>query len=251
MKSIINGILFLFLSASAAGAADCELVVYCGMTMVKPMAMIAAKFEEQEKCSVRIAKGSTSELMSRILSNKNGDLFLPGSDAYYLQLEKEHPGLIIDKRFVGYNRAALLVRKGNPKNIPADLAVLTKPEYNVIMGHPDGHIGAESKKILEAKGIYAEVMKNAKAQTTEAHALMNALMHKKADVTIGWRAVAFWPENREHVDALPIDEKYAKKEKLVLSTLNFSKYPDKARKLLELAGSAEGLAVFNGLGYGE
>jgi molybdate transport system substrate-binding protein len=160
--------------------------------------------------------------------------------------------MVGEKRFLGYNRAALLVQKGNPKNIPADLMVLANPAYDVIIGNPEsGSIGQETEKILRARGIYEQVLKNAKAQTSESKALVNALMHKKADVTINWYAVASWPENKDIVDALPIDEKYAKKEKLVLSMVRYSGNPELAKKFLEYAGSPEGLAIFAGLGFGK
>lgn len=253
MKKMVFSLLVPLLLMSAVNSEANELIVYCGVTMVKPMTEIAVRFEARENCKVRVVKGGTGELIERIVTNKNGDLFLPGSDDYYAKLEKKQPGLIVgEKRFLGYNRAALLVQKGNPKKIPADLVALMNPAYDVIIGNPEsGSIGQETEKILKARGIHEQVLKNAKAQTSESKALVNALMHKKADVTINWHAVASWPENADIVETLPIDEKYAKKEKLVLSLVRYSSNPEMARKFLEYAGSEEGLAIFAGLGFGK
>ena len=253
MKKMLLILMLPLLFVPAARSAANELVVYCGVTMVKPMSEIAAKFEARENCKVRVVKGGTGELIERIMTNKNGDLFLPGSDDFYPKLEKEQPGLMVgEKKFLGYNRAALLVQKGNPKKIPADLISLTKPEYDVIIGNSEsGSIGLETAKILKARGIYEQVQKNARAQTSESKALVNALLHKKADVTINWYAVASWPENKDIVEALPIDEKYAKKEKLVLSVVRYSSNPELAKKFLEYAGSPEGVAIFASQGFGK
>lgn len=251
-KAFIAVSLFLFFSVVATAQA-CELIVYCGITMAKTMTEIADKFAEKENCKARVIGLGTGELIERITENKNGDIFLPGSDSYYSKLEKEQPGLMVgEKRLVGYNTAALLVQKGNPKKIAADLKVMTDPQYDVVIGNPEsGSIGQETKKILETAGIYQEVLKNAKAQTSESKAIINALKFKKADVTINWRAAAFTPESSPYVDALPIDEKFAKKEKLVLSVVRYSNNPEMARKFVDYAGSPEGLAVFSRAGFGE
>jgi molybdate transport system substrate-binding protein len=244
--------LFLFLSIAATASA-CELIVYCGITMAKTMTEIAGKFEEKEGCGARIIGLGTGDLIERMTTLQNGDAFLPGSDSYYIKLEKEQPGLIVgEKRLLGYNTAALLVQKGNPKKIPADLKILTDPQYAVVIGNPEsGSIGLETKKILETAGIYQEVLKNAKSQTSESKAIVNALKFKQADVTINWRAAAFTPESSPYVDALPIDEQFASKEKLVLSVLRYSSNPEMARKFVDYAGSPEGLAVFSRAGFGD
>lgn len=254
MKKLVVTVFFLFLFLSVvATARACELIVYCGITMAKTMTEIAKKFEEKEGCKARIIGLGTGDLIERMTSLQNGDVFLPGSDTYYNKLDKQHPGLIVgEKVLLGYNTAALLVQKGNPKKIPADLNVLADPRYTVVMGNPEsGSIGLESKKILESAGIYPAVLKNAKSQTSESKAIVNALKFKQADVTINWRAAAFTPENSPYVDALPIDEKFAKKEKLVLSVLRYSSNPEMARKFVDYAGSPEGLAFFSRAGFSD
>jgi molybdate transport system substrate-binding protein len=227
-----------------------ELLIYCGITMIRPMSEIAEIIAEQENCEIVITKGGSGNLLKSIETNKVGDLYLPGSDSYIQTcLEK---GLVTESVFVGYNKAALMVQKGNPKGITADLENLANENYYVVIGNPDsGSIGAETQKILEKKGIFDEVLNNARQLTTDSKDLVGVLVDKEADLVVNWYATSVWPENAPYMDALPIDEEYASKKKLVIGLLSTSQYPDIARKFMEYAASEEGRAIFEKYGLYE
>ena len=59
-----------------------ELLVYCGITMIKPMTEIAKVIERKYGCKVLITKGGSGNLLRSIKSNMLGDLYLPGSSSY-------------------------------------------------------------------------------------------------------------------------------------------------------------------------
>ena len=224
-----------------------ELLVYCGITMIKPMADIAKIIEEQEDCKIIITKGGSGNLLKSLKINKVGDLYLPGSDSYIKTCLEEN--LVSDTVFVGYNKAAIMVQKGNPKQITADLNNLTKKDYYVVICNPNtGSIGKETKKILERKGIFEEVQANASELTTDSKRLFAVLKEKNADIVINWYACSVWEENEPYVDVLNIDEKFAKKKKLVLGLLKTSKYPEIARKFMEYAASDKGRELFKKYG---
>lgn len=224
-----------------------ELLIYCGITMIRPMAEIARVIEAQENCKITIIKDGSGNLLKAIKANGVGDLYLPGSDSYIETCLKE--GLVTETAFVGYNKAALMVQKGNPKAITADLDNLAKPDYYVVIGNAkSGSIGKETKLILEKKGIYDKVLANTKHLTTDSKDLITYLKTKEADLVINWYATATWEENRDHVDVLPIDPKYATPEKLVLGLLNISSHPDIARKFMAYASSEQGKAIFDKYG---
>ena len=90
-----------------------ELLIYSGVTMIKPMSEIAAIIEEQEGVKITITKGGSGNLFKSIETNQIGDLYLPGSDGYITQAQEA--GLVTDAVLVGHNRAAMMVQKGNPK----------------------------------------------------------------------------------------------------------------------------------------
>ena len=227
-----------------------ELLIYCGITMHAPMSEIAKIIEEREHCRILITKDGSGNLLSAIESSGVGDLFLPGSEGYMNTcLEK---GLVSDTVLVGYNKAAMMVQKGNPKQITADLHHLVNPAYVVVLGSPEtGSIGKETKRILDKKGIFDEAIAMAHMLTTDSKDLVRVLKDKEADIVVNWYATSTWSENVEYIDALPIDEQYAEKKKLVLGLLKSSRRPEIARKFMEFASSEEGHALFEKYGLYE
>ena len=224
-----------------------ELLIYCGITMIKPVSEIAQIIEKQENCKIIITKGGSGNLLKSLKTNQVGDLFLPGSELYIKTCLEEK--IVIKTEFVGYNKAAMMVQKGNPKNIPADLDVLQDEKYYVVIGnHNSGSIGKETKKILEKKGIFKKVQKNARELTTDSKDLISVLKNKDADVVMNWFAASTWDENKDFVEALPIDEKFAKKKKLVIGLLTYSEHPEIAVKFMDYAQSKAGNELFRKYG---
>lgn len=227
-----------------------ELLVYCGITMFKPIAEIARVIEKQEDCQIIIARGGSGNLLHAISVNQLGDLYLPGSHSYMKTCVQK--GLVLETAVVGYNKAAIMVQKGNPKGITNDLANLANPEYYVVIGDPDsGSIGRETKRILQRRGIYEAVAHNARALTTDSKDLTKVLADKEADVVVNWYATSVWPENSPNVDAIAIDEQYAGKKTLVLGVLTCSRHPEIAKKFLDYASSPKGVELFKRYGLYE
>nr|WP_320013250.1 molybdate ABC transporter substrate-binding protein [uncultured Desulfobulbus sp.] len=243
--------LVVFLASFVHGDEKQKLNIYCGITMLKPMVEIGKIIEAKHDCTINFAKGGSGKLMQGLLKNKNGDLFLPGSESYINTLKKEHPGLVVSKGEVGYNQAAIFVKKGNPQGITADLDNFTSEKYKIIIGSAEkGSIGKETKKILSKKGIYEQVLQHAQV-TLNSSSLVNAIKAGKADLTINWFAASTWPENAQDVDTLAIDEQFAQKKKLVLAVLKDSKNVELAQAFLNFAVSPEGHAIFKKYGLAD
>ena len=226
-----------------------NLLLYCGITMIKPMTDICNIIEEQEGCNIVITKGGSGNLMKSILKNKTGDLYFPGSDGYLSQIEQQHPGIITNTIEVGENKAVIFVQKGNPLNLTNDLNQLKDPKYGVVIGNDkSGSIGKETKKILDHLNIYEDVVKNAIILTTDSKDLVKAIRKKEADIVINWYAVYNWDDNNQYMEPIEISKEYHTPKKLVISTLSFSEHKDIAEKILQLAGSKEGKKIFQKYG---
>lgn len=226
-----------------------ELLIYCGATMIRPMTEIAEIIEEEENIKVIIIKGGSGNLLRSIEINGVGDLYLPGSDTY-IEGAKEKD-LIVETSLVGYNRAALMVQKGNPLNISSDLANLANPDYYVVIGNPDsGSIGKETRQILEEEGLFEAVLQNTRELTTDSKDLVSALVEERADLVINWYAVSTWDENAAFMDVIPIDAKLAPPKKLILASLSTAKEPQLAKIFMEYASSEKGQAIFQKYGFG-
>ncbi|MCB2184151.1 MAG: substrate-binding domain-containing protein [Desulfobulbaceae bacterium] len=225
-----------------------EILIYCGITMIRPMREIASIIEKQDNCTVKITKQGSGALCKSIKANSIGDLYLPGSESYINTAIKEK--LIIDTVTVGYNRASLIVPKGNPLGITANLNNLHDPRYKVVLGSPEsGSIGRETERILRRICIYEQAVANALYLTADSKGMVQALHDKKADLVFNWYATAKWDDNKNFMDALPLDHDTAPPHKLVLGLLRFSAFPDIARHFMELASSEQGQAIFDNYGF--
>lgn len=226
-----------------------ELIFYVGITMVKPMTELAKQFEAKEGVKIKILQGGSEDLYQSAKSSGAGDLYMPGALSY--RTKYLHEGILTsDAVLVGYNRAALMVKKGNPLSIQADLKVLLDQRYKTVLCNPEsGSIGSETKKILNSAGIYGDAMARSIYLTTDSRNLIKAIKEGDADVILNWRATGFWDGNKDVVDVLDLPEEIASKSTLVLIPLKSSKYPEKVRAFMEFARSVEGRKVFYQFGF--
>lgn len=225
------------------------VLIHCGATMVKPMQEIASIIEHQENCKVLITKGGSGNLYRSIETNKIGDLYLPGLEKYIEKAISE--GYIQKKVFVGENRAVVMVKKGNPKQIPAQIQSLLDTNYRIVIGDQhSGSIGKETKIILEKKGIYEQVKKRAEYVTIDSRDLVKALINNEADIAINWFATSTWGNNRELVEVLPLtDSVFNHPRKLYIGLLTFAQNPEIAQKIIDYVNSPEGKAIFEKYGF--
>ncbi len=252
LSSLFLVIYTIFGLASCASnpAPKRELLIYCGITMARPMLEIASIIEEQENIDVIIIQGGSGNLLRSIEINNVGDLYLPGSGSY-IELAKEK-GLIIDTNLVGYNQAALMVQEGNPLNLTADLNNLANPDYYVVIGNPDsGSIGKETRRILEEEGLFEPVLENARELTTDSKDLVSVLAEGRADLVINWYAVSTWEENKENMDVIPLDPALAPPKDLIIASLRTIREPKLAEIFVQYAISEDGQAIFEKYGFGK
>lgn len=248
-RALLAGLSALpLLPSLAAAQAKGELLIYCGITMVKPVKEIAALMESRHGIKVTISQGGSEDLYEALKLAKVGDIYFPGSASYRQQHLAE--GLLGDAVPVGYNVAALFVPKGNPKKVAADLKELLRPDLSMVVCNPEtGSIGAETKKILDRAGLTAPVLARSAFLATDSRSLVQAMKAQQADITLNWRATAFFPENRDIVDIVDLDPSVSQPARLELNLLTFSKHPDLARAFAALAASDEGQGIFRKHGF--
>lgn len=225
-----------------------ELLVYCDITMAHPIQDIASIVGKEKGVRITITQGGSEDLYKSLAASRKGDLYLPGSASY----RERHldDGLLKDFVHVGYNQAAIMVGKGNPRGISNDPTELTRQDLGVVIASAKtGSIGRESKRILSEKGIYPQVLDNAVYLTTDSRNLNRALRRGDADVIINWRATAFFDENRDAMEVLDLEPSLAKPKKLLLNRLSFSSHPEIARYFMEYAASEKGQAIFRRYGF--
>lgn len=244
---------FVALAALLCGAAGAqparpELLVYCGITMVRPMIEISQVFEKRENAKVTMAQGGSEDLYQSARKSGTGDLYLPGEPTYRALHLKE--GLLGEVVTVGYNQMAMVVQKGNPKQVKPDPRELLRRDLVVVLGNAEsGSVGHEAKRILDQLGIYHRAVKAAAFLVPDSRSLIAAMKKKEADAALSWRATAFFVDNAPAVDAIDLDPGLAKPQALLLNLLTSSRNPDLARRFMALAAGAEGQAIFRKHGF--
>jgi ABC-type molybdate transport system substrate-binding protein len=79
--------------------------------------------------------------------------------------------------------------------------------------------------------------------------LNTAIIKNDADLILNWYATTFWEENTPYLEGVLVDDKYAKKSKLVLNLLKTSKNKALAQKFMDYAASKEGKDIFQKYGF--
>jgi molybdate transport system substrate-binding protein len=225
-----------------------DLLIYTGITMVRPIADLAARFEVREKVKIHIIQGGSDDIYQSARRSRSGDIYFPGEPSFRQKYLSE--GLLGYYRVVGFNQIALFVQKGNPKKVQPQLSELLRKDLAVLIGSLDsGSIGLETKQTLDRFKLYEKVVANAAFMMPDSRSINTSLKKSEADLALNWRATAFFPDNQPHIDILDLDPAIAEPQALLLNQLTFSARPDLARKFIDYVASAEGQAVFRKYGF--
>ena len=240
-------ILILFISCKNVETTK-ELLIYTGSTMVEPMVEIVAVVEKEENCKIHIIKGGSGNLYQAIVHSKQGDLYLSGSESFIVEgINKDT--FITDTVVIGRNRAVLMVQKGNPKKVTKDIDVLSKQELRNVLASTGGAIGQKTKMILDQYNTYEQYRAKSEYLVIDSEGLISALKEDKADVVINWFATCLRGDNRSFIDVIEIDSRITTEEKLVFGLLKYSKHPEIAKKIMNLARSKRGENIFKKHGF--
>lgn len=235
-------------SQQAVEAPKKSLLIYCGVTMVKPVSKLAKEFEAKHNVEVQISQGGSQDLYDSLKYSQKGDLYLPGSSSYRINNEKD--GLLVDHVLVGYNRLGLFVNKGNPKNLTNDIKQLTDNSIRVVLCDPSsGSLGRASRKMLDKQNLGDAAYNNAAFLTPDSRRTNEAFKNGQADLALNWYATGFWEDNKDIVDVIEMEPKFAKPKPLEFNLLKFSEEPALARQFMKFVSSDRGINVFKEYGF--
>jgi molybdate transport system substrate-binding protein len=225
-----------------------EILVYCGITMIQPVMELAALVEREKNCKVKISYGESEWVKDTAMTSKTGDILFPGTPSFLQPLIKD--GSINKTLTVGQNRIALMVQKGNPKQVKPDLTELLREDLMIVIGAPDaGSIGHETRNSLTRLGIYDQVVNKALYLTADSKGLSQALRSTDADVVVNWRATAYFKDHNQFMEVIALPDEQAENRSLVMGLLNFSKEKDLAEYFMARAASETGRAIFTKFGF--
>ena len=217
-----------------------ELLFYCGTTMREALKDIATLFEKKYNVKIEFIIGGSKSLLDKIKILKKGDLYLPGSESYILKNEN----LFLDYKYIGYNKLALIVKKGNPKNINGLEDLFKRDDLMIILCNPElSSCGKATKKLLKERFLYLYFKSCAIVLDSKD---LGFCVKRYADVGLSWRATATSKANKSKLDYIDIN---SPKKKLYLSIIKYTNNYKLAKKFLEFVISKKGKEIMKKYGF--
>jgi molybdenum ABC transporter molybdate-binding protein len=165
-----------------------ELTFFCGSVNRRAVEQAIKDFQAREGVQVNTVYNGCGILTAQMktISEKKltgfPDTYM-ACDRYYMEIVD---GLFQDAIEISDTEVVIAVPRGNPKRI-GSLADLAQPGVRVAIGQPDQcTIGVLTRQVLEAEGIYDEVMKNVVTQTATSALLIAPVSTGAADAALAY-----------------------------------------------------------------
>jgi molybdate transport system substrate-binding protein len=246
--SIYINLIFSVCTVYAQSNVQKEIVFFCGSAVKVPMDEIIGNYQAEKGVKISVIYGGSGGLLSQMELSKRGDVYLAGSPDFITIGERKN--LLIKKtdKLLAYLVPAIIVPKGNPKNIRT-LEDLTKKGLRIGIGNPETVcLGLYGIELLEANKLLDKVMPNVVvfAKSCEDTAMLAVL--QKVDAILGWDVFESW--NPKEVEWIKIDKnKIPRLAYIPLALSVFVKDKTMALDFIEYVLSAKGMDVFKKWGY--
>lgn len=223
------------------------LVAFVGAASKPAMDPVIAAWEKATGVKVEVSYGGSGTLLTQILEEHVGDLYIPGSDDYAHKALVKHA---IDKsgiKKVAYLVPTILVPKGNPKHITG-LASLTRPGLRVVVAQKGAAcLGDVAFDCLTKAGLLKAVTKNVVEYSLTCPQTLNDLLMGEADAVIAWDVYA--RQHPKKVQMVQIAKKYNRVRYIPGTVITWSKNKALARSFLAFLTGPTGRRIFQAHGY--
>ena len=186
LVAVLGGAIFPLnhLGGSGAGAGDEDLMIYCAAGIKKPVAKIAAMYEEEFGVRVQLLYGGTGSLLSQVQVAKRGDVFIAADDTAVETARDK--GAVREVVGLAVQYPVIAVAEGNPKGIAA-IGDLLREDVKVAIGNPGtASIGKATKRGMG--GSWAELEKKAVVMKPTVTELAQDLQVGAVDATVIWNS---------------------------------------------------------------
>jgi len=222
--------------------------VFFGAAAEVPEQEIIELFEKKYGITVIASFGGSGTLLSSMKITKSGDIYAPGSQDYMVKALKDG---VIQKdtiRIIAYLVPAIIVPKGNPKNITC-LEDLAKPGVRVGLADPETVcVGEYAVDLLKYNGLWDKVKPNVVVYVESCSKVAALPVEKAVDAVIGWHVFYYWNPNA--TDIIWIEPKKIPKIAFISAALTvYVDDKDSAMKLLEFLTSEEARNIFRKYHY--
>lgn len=232
--------------------ANQHLLIFAGVAAKPPTEEIAEVFQKKTNAHLDINYGGSGKMLAEINLIKKGDIFFPASSDWMETAKREKIVYPETERKIAYLVPAILVPKGNLKNIRT-IADFLRPDVKVGLANPETvAVGAYAIELLE-KNLTPQQQeqfrnKNLVTYFESAEKTANAISFKAIDAAINWSVVQAWdPENIETVKLKP--QELSRIGYIPIAVTKFTKNYRLAKAFIDFISSKEGLAIFKKHGY--
>lgn len=226
-----------------------EILAFCGSASKPAMEECAKLFEEKSGIRVVLYFSGSGEMLSQMKMSKRGDIYIPGSPDYMVKAVNDG---VVDVNqnveIIAYLVPAILVQKGNPKNIQG-LYDLSKEGIRVAIGNPESVcVGLYAYEILERGGLLNKVSKNIVTLGGSCSMTAALIPMKAVDAIMGWEVFAKWNSETTVVIFLKPDQ-VPRLAYIPAAISTFSEHPKEAKQFIEFLKCLEGQQIFTKWGY--
>lgn len=251
MKKIAGLTLIITLSLSLLFIScrkETSITVFAGSASKPAMEEAAKAFTENTGIKVYLNFSGSGTMLSQMKLSNSGDLYIPGSPDYMTIAERDG---IIDPasvRTISYLIPAILVQKGNPRNIKV-LADLARPGIRIGIANPESvSIGSYTYEILEYNNQLPDVGRNIVTYGESFTKTTSLLAFKSVDAIIGWIVFSRW--NQDTIDAVLLTPEQIPRISYITGAVStFTANRANAQEFLDFLVSPEGKNIFSKWGY--
>jgi len=247
---VIVGALVLAKLGPYFSTSERKVIVFAGAASAPVLEEAARIFEAKYAVKVELRLGGSGSVLSAMKISKTGDLFIPGSPEYLLQAAKLGVVNITDGRVTifAYLVPAIIVQKGNPKNITS-LEDLARPGIRVGIGDPESVcVGLYAKDLLERNGLWESVSRNIVVYAQSCDATAALIPARAVDAIIGWHVFQAWtPDKADIIWITP--SKIPKISYIAGAVSTFAEHRSSAEAFLDFLTSKDVQTIWSKYGY--
>ncbi len=222
-----------------------HLHVFSAGAVAPPVKKCAEEFKAEFGTEFEFTVGKAENLMEEIAERKEGDLLTCGSE--YILDHAQLKGLILKetRRSLGSRTSAILVQKGNPKQIRAisDLATVGM-QIGVSVA---GCLTGVWDDLATKAGLTEEIRRNTVAYADGCGELMSFINKKKVDAILGWDA--FKNLNMKTMDIIELPKELQVHRNTAIGVITFSRDKELANRFIDFLVSAEGKQIYEDFGW--
>jgi molybdate transport system substrate-binding protein len=222
--------------------------VFAGSASKPVLEEAALKFEEHSGVKVELHFSGSGRMLSEMMMSKSGDIYIPGSPDFMEKAEAYGVVYPETEKILAYLIPAILVKKGNPKDIHT-LKDLAREGIRVGIAEPESVcVGLYAVEILEKNNLLTEVGKNIITRAESCSKTASLLLLDSVDALIGWRIFEKWHPDK--IEAIYLDSSQIPRIAYIPAAISvYTKNREKAEKFIEFLSSSEGKRIFRSYGY--